>query len=694
MKNNRRIRAAQKESAEERHVRIVRISPLFDKKWYKRQYPDIGDVDPALHFVRYGWKEKRNPGPFFITSEYLKKNKDIARCAVNPLVHYETSGKREGRNIGYNPRIREKIKKSVYFNESWYKKTYSDVEKSGLDPLVHYLVYGWRKGYNPSERFDTLLYLKNYPDVEAASVCPLQHYVVSGKKEGRVTGIENDKRLYCEIINITPIDNGYSAIFTYSSVNKDNVTLQANGITLERNTHMSANMEFLLHKLQGNHSFFIIPDEVLYCGNAVLSAFFGAQKMYLRLRNENLLDSHVLNRKGVVVSCKGMNTCVRSKSRTLVGELLSFSTSIKSKLILLLCLFSKKRYSLYGELSFLNNDNVWELYKHIYEKENDAYYIIGKELEKSIKGVPKSRIVIKNSFKHLWMLIHSRRLVTSYTKTIFLHKDIKDFHFGFLNYNYNVVWHGISCDDKDSIVYRHMFGTPDLCCACSAYEKEFFEQKCEYPLVKVTGYPRMDKWYNARIDNKTVFVFFTWRKNIKTRKQLLESEYYQQLQQVVSALVDEKYRDYTVVIGVYHYFYILFRDCFEALARNGSSVNVKIISASNGNEFNHYFAAAKYMITDYSSVGYDNAYKKDALTIYYLPDDNDKFTDGHYNLTDKFYKRHCGCIVKSPKEIKEVIMNECIVNKEINERRERFFSYFDSDNCERVYRAIYNSDNI
>lgn len=82
-------------------VKTVAASPHFDRGWYRSRYPDVAKskVDPALHYVRNGACEGRDPGPSFSTRFYLEQNPDVARSGLNPLVHYELFGRRENRNM-------------------------------------------------------------------------------------------------------------------------------------------------------------------------------------------------------------------------------------------------------------------------------------------------------------------------------------------------------------------------------------------------------------------------------------------------------------------------------------------------------------------------------------------------------------------------------------------------------------------
>jgi nucleotide-binding universal stress UspA family protein len=71
-------------------VMRLRSSPLFDGAWYLREYPDVAatGLSPALHYLRHGVKERKNPGPHFDTRSYLEEHPDLPKGA-NPLLHYQ-----------------------------------------------------------------------------------------------------------------------------------------------------------------------------------------------------------------------------------------------------------------------------------------------------------------------------------------------------------------------------------------------------------------------------------------------------------------------------------------------------------------------------------------------------------------------------------------------------------------------------
>ena len=72
---------------------------LFDSGFYLRWYPDVkaAGTDPVVHYNTFGWRELRDPNPYFSTSYYLAANPDVAAADINPFEHYVDAGFSEGR---------------------------------------------------------------------------------------------------------------------------------------------------------------------------------------------------------------------------------------------------------------------------------------------------------------------------------------------------------------------------------------------------------------------------------------------------------------------------------------------------------------------------------------------------------------------------------------------------------------------
>ncbi len=148
-------------------------SGLFDPDFYRAAYPDVakGYWDPALHYVRAGWRERRNPHQLFDTGYYLDRYPDSAAGGQIPLLDFLESGWRAGRNP------------HPLFDTAYYLEHYPEVLAAGMNPLVHYLRFGAQQGCNPSAAFDTNFYIEQIGSISTQE-SGLGHYVRIGRASG------------------------------------------------------------------------------------------------------------------------------------------------------------------------------------------------------------------------------------------------------------------------------------------------------------------------------------------------------------------------------------------------------------------------------------------------------------------------------------------------------------------------------
>jgi hypothetical protein len=222
---------------------------LVDAAWYRATYPDVAaaGVDPTEHYLLSGWREGRDPNPWFQTRPYLDRYGAVAAEGICPLVHYA----RRGAAAGAEP--------CRQFRTAWYARRYlgdappeqalahflaaglaaghlphpgldrlevrerlaamplpvrlpamremletEDLEGEDIvsalvdpawyrarhpglgaaDPVQHYLATGWKEGRDPNPWFSTRFYLERNPAAAGAGG-PLPHFVVTGAAAGR-----------------------------------------------------------------------------------------------------------------------------------------------------------------------------------------------------------------------------------------------------------------------------------------------------------------------------------------------------------------------------------------------------------------------------------------------------------------------------------------------------------------------------
>jgi len=197
------------------------VTTALDPDFYRRAYPDVAaaGIDPFVHYVEAGWREDRDPAPWFSSAAYLEDHPDVAAAGANPLAHFLQFGVQQGRQVrpsalahlraaGGGPRAgwtyvpvsaapstlaaATAPDSPLYqlvasaFDREYYLSENPDVAQAGLDPIAHFLELGWREGRNPAPWFSADDYLDLYPDVEATQVPPFVHYLQIGHGEGRV----------------------------------------------------------------------------------------------------------------------------------------------------------------------------------------------------------------------------------------------------------------------------------------------------------------------------------------------------------------------------------------------------------------------------------------------------------------------------------------------------------------------------
>ncbi|WP_395674646.1 hypothetical protein [Phenylobacterium sp.] len=217
----------------DRHELYRVVSTAFDGRFYRLIYDDVAQagLDALRHYLGGGWREGRDPAPWFNVRAYLEANADVRKADAEPLHHYLTVGRREGREVvpsrhseaflvevlerGERPGWRladllppapaadvraaaapiatptvaapaDRALIEAEFDAAFYLGANPDIAAAGSDPLDHFLTTGWREGRDPHPRFSVRDYLDIYVDIAQAGINPFVHYVRTGRAEGRI----------------------------------------------------------------------------------------------------------------------------------------------------------------------------------------------------------------------------------------------------------------------------------------------------------------------------------------------------------------------------------------------------------------------------------------------------------------------------------------------------------------------------
>lgn len=184
---------------------------LFDAAWYLAENPDVATrgLAPLVHYLTTGGREGRSPGPLFDDAYYRAEYADgLAQTSLTPLEHYLRVGAVSAASphplfdpphyLAQSPELargedplshylreggRLAFSPHPLFDVDWYAR--QAPEAADQPALLHYLASGWRKGLSPHPLFDNAWYLEQWPDVAEAGIPPLLHFVTRGGSEGR-----------------------------------------------------------------------------------------------------------------------------------------------------------------------------------------------------------------------------------------------------------------------------------------------------------------------------------------------------------------------------------------------------------------------------------------------------------------------------------------------------------------------------
>ncbi|MGQ9367386.1 glycosyltransferase [Azospirillum sp. ST 5-10] len=125
-------------------VREARLAALVDADWYRAEHPDVAaaNVDPLSHYLTYGWREGRDPNPWFDGRSYQAANPEVARNNLCPLLHFLDHGAAQGR------------RPHPGFDLGWYSARHLAGAPPSAEALVHFLTVGLAAGAVPAPFLD------------------------------------------------------------------------------------------------------------------------------------------------------------------------------------------------------------------------------------------------------------------------------------------------------------------------------------------------------------------------------------------------------------------------------------------------------------------------------------------------------------------------------------------------------------
>lgn len=355
------------------------------------------------------------------------------------------------------------------------------------------------------------------------------------------------------------------------------------------------------------------------------------------------------------------------------------------------------------------DDNAEHLYRYISEHhpEINLYFLLRKDsfdwnrLEN--KGF---NLIAFGSHKHKALLVNAIHNISShadhYVTNYLPHKWYKDI----IKSKYTFLQHGVIKDDLS-----RWLNPKQIDCFITTTEREYDSIASEHTSYKftkkevvLTGLPRHDALLlGADKIEKLILIMPTWRqslmgKNIGTANQReLNPDFHttQYFRKWSSLLHSEKLlrlsqeHNYKIVFSphanIQPYLEIFnVPDHIETLSHHSGSIQKS-------------FQRSALMITDYSSVAFEMGMLH-RETIYYQFDHLEMFSGihtyqkGYFDYEKDGFGSVCYEEEDVIKELKLLLQNEGNPREEYLQRMKKFFTFHDTNNCQRVFEVIKNLD--
>lgn len=344
-------------------------------------------------------------------------------------------------------------------------------------------------------------------------------------------------------------------------------------------------------------------------------------------------------------------------------------------------------------------DNGYIFFKYLRENRKDinVFYVIKKKSKDYKKVEVLGNIIQHGRLKHWIYYLTAKRIIITQkysnpSRALF-----------YILHNYNIIktpriflQHGITKDDCKLFYYNRTKYRLFICGAKREYE--YIKEKFGYTSKNVvyTGFARFDNLdvcsssikqenYKENIENRQILIAPTWRNWIKTQKQFDEF-----MQNYYKLLNNEK-----------------LSKCLEngniqlklVLHKNMKKFKIKdLIFSKNINiyhneeiEIQELINKTDLLITDFSSIFFDIAYRKRPI-IYYQFDKNkyreNQLQEGYFSYENDGFGDIFDNVNLVVEKIKDYIENNFEVEEKYSKRMDEFFERKDKNNCKRILEEI------
>lgn len=417
---------------------------------------------------------------------------------------------------------------------------------------------------------------------------------------------------------------------------------------------------------------------------------------------------------GYILSLKGKTIVVQRKSKKLYKkcerkycfELLrkrQFRMFFYRYAVRTMRKFKKKKVWLLSDRINLARDNGEALFRYLNTIDTgdvETYFDISDKCEDYGRMQQYGRVIPHNSLRYRLYFLLADKIISAHIDEYVINAfgGKRDYLKNMFHFGYVFLQHGLTKDDLSGWVNRFnknigLFVTAAHPEYQSILEGDYFYSEQE---VKLTGFPRFDNLIAARKKKQIIFLP-TWRKELANvinpgtgervyNAAFKDSEFFQFYNRLIQderLLACMKKNGYTgkFCLHVNH------------MEQIGDYTENDTIHIHRGNlDYQKEFVENALMVTDYSSVAFDFAYMKKPI-VYAQFDrtaffEGQTYDEGYFDYETDGFGPVCYDYERTVESIIHAIEQDCAMDEEYEKRVGEFYYRTDTNNCERVYKAI------
>ena len=335
------------------------------------------------------------------------------------------------------------------------------------------------------------------------------------------------------------------------------------------------------------------------------------------------------------------------------------------------------------------NDNGYIFYKFCRKNHpNTPVYLVTRK--ESINNDPflktDSNIIVFGSLKHIFFFLLSDTLIYSHAQSDIGYIQI----IKLLKKNCTRVFlqHGIIAFKKVHSTYKRNHNEMDIFIVSSDFEKKIILDNFSFNenIVKITGLARYDELFEMPFPHQKSIIYMpTWRNWAFPKK---NAKHY--IQGIETLLTHRRMNDLLEKYDLQFNFYIHNNmACYLSAIHPTKKIN--IINSSD-KTIQHLLKESSLLITDYSSVAWDFYYLGKPVLFYQFDQEEYLSREGSYidfksELFGEVFEE-CDSLIDS---MDKHIINNFAELPEYTKKRNLFFKYRDTYNCNRIFKTITSS---